>query len=292
MLQDNTIANVNKEKKLIEEENRKLTEKLLTFTEKNNQLVRSKTKLERTIEDVEDLLDREKRHRIESEKMKKKFDVELHFINEQLDEFNKIKNNTANKQQRVDEELFTLFNQIDEQTNLTNVSQNKIRECLNNIVKLEEEIETEQHVLTKLDKTKKFIQNQLKSFNDFIDEANQKTIEQNELNKKKELEIFQQKQVFQTQNQCMENDLSNLRKKYLEETVNLNEQLNALQTATSKSEKEKEISKHMLDEILEQINDQIKTKIDKKRFFKQNENQISELQAKFNENNKYIQVII
>lgn len=290
IFQDDAIAKVNREKKRTEESNRILSEGLQTESEKNAQSVRSKTKVERSIEDVEDSLDRERRHRVETEKTQKKFETDFNLVREQIDEVKKRKNEIDSKQQRIDDDLRNLFAQIDDQASITGKSQRKIRENLDHIMELEEELEVEQHVHAKIDKTRKFIQAQLDSLNDFIDKANHKTIEQNELNRKKEIEIARLRQVLQAQNQRMENDLCVLRKRYLDETITYNDRLDAIQTATSKSEKEKEILRRTLNEIVDQISEETKAKIDKERFAKHIELQISELQIKCDENYKYIQV--
>merc|ERR1719167_1478549 len=75
--QDEIISKLNKEKKFFQENNNKAAEEVHQAQDKVNHLNMVKNKLESTLDDLEDTLDREKKQRGDTEKHRRKVEADL-----------------------------------------------------------------------------------------------------------------------------------------------------------------------------------------------------------------------
>merc|ERR1712203_1295026 len=75
--QDELINKLNKEKKYMQENQLKSSEELGTAEEKLDHLSKIKSKLEVTLDELEDSLEREKKSRLDMDKQRRKVDADL-----------------------------------------------------------------------------------------------------------------------------------------------------------------------------------------------------------------------
>uniref|UniRef100_A0A0N5BY94 Myosin head n=1 Tax=Strongyloides papillosus TaxID=174720 RepID=A0A0N5BY94_STREA len=290
--QDEAIAALNKEKKRNEEENRKLGENLQAEEEKHAQAMRLRLKLEKAIEEIEDNLDRERRIRSDIEKAKKKIENELGVAQENLEELGKRKAELEDKLIKIDEELnsFALA-QEEKQRNVYKL-QRTIKDQTNRIAELEEELETERQARAKVDKAKGSVQLLLDEINDALDEESGKITAQQEISKKKDLELMRLRQELEEANINNDTQLAALRKRNNENISELNEKLEHLQKSKAKTDKDKESLRRQVDEATMNLAEETKGKFDNERFVKNVENQVSELQARTEQQHKTIQELL
>uniref|UniRef100_A0A0N5A362 Myosin head n=1 Tax=Parastrongyloides trichosuri TaxID=131310 RepID=A0A0N5A362_PARTI len=290
--QDEAIANLNKEKKRNEEENRKLGEHLQAEEEKHAQAMRLRLKLEKAIEEIEDNLDRERRIRSDIEKGKKKIENELSVAQENLEELGRRKAELEDKLLKIDEEVNSFTLSLEEKQRNVYKLQRTIKDQTNRIAELEEELEAERQARAKVDKSKGAVQLLLDEINDALDEEAGKIAAQQEISKKKDLELMKLRQELEEANINNDTQLASLRKRNNENFSELNEKLEHLQKSKTKTDKDKESLRRQVDEITIQLGEETKAKFDNERLVKNIENQVSELQAKTEQQHKTIQELL
>uniref|UniRef100_A0AC35TWR3 Myosin head n=1 Tax=Rhabditophanes sp. KR3021 TaxID=114890 RepID=A0AC35TWR3_9BILA len=290
--QDESIAKLNKDKKRNEEENRKLGENLQAEEEKHAQAMRLKIKLEKAIEEIEDNLDRERRIRSDIEKSKKKIENELGSAQENLEELGKRKADLEAKLAKVDEEVHSFNVALEEKQRLCQKIQRQIKDQTSRIAELEEELETERQARAKVDKSKGTVQLLLDEINDALDEEAGKIAAQNEISKKKDLEVMKLRQELEEANINNDTQFAALRKRNSENVMELTEKLEHMQKSKAKSDKDKDSLRRQVDDVAIQLGEETKSKLDQERIAKNIENQVSELQVKTEQQYKTIQELL
>ena len=115
--QEELIQKLAREKKQAGESRQKTEEEIQANEDKCNHLTKVKLKLEQSLDECEDSLEREKKSRGDAEKMKKKVEADLKLTQETVADLDRLKEDLNNTIQRKEKELASISAKIeDEQT--------------------------------------------------------------------------------------------------------------------------------------------------------------------------------
>merc|ERR1712141_150427 len=209
--QDEIINKLNKEKKLLNENNAKATEDMQVVQEKADHLEEIKMKLENTMDELNDSLTREKRARADIEKQRRKKEGEL-----------KVYQETVAELERAKKEIEGII--IRKETDFSQLS-----------TKLDEE----QQVVAKAERQRSDLAREFESLGERLAEAGGATHAQIELNKKREAEVGKLRKDLEEAHIQQEATLLGLKKKHQDAVSEMSEQIDQLSVMKSKIEKDK-----------------------------------------------------
>merc|ERR1712072_1597460 len=150
--QDEIINKLNKEKKLINENAAKANEDLQVAQDKVDHLSKIKTKLEVTLDELNDSLAREKRAGQDIQKQRRKVEGELRVFQESVGELERAKKEIEQVIIKKDKEFSMLANKLDDEQANVSKSQKGIKEVSARVEELEEELEAERQARAKAEK--------------------------------------------------------------------------------------------------------------------------------------------
>ncbi|CAD6189768.1 unnamed protein product [Caenorhabditis auriculariae] len=287
--QDEAIAKLNKEKKHQEEINRKLMEDLQSEEDKGNHANKVKAKLEQTLDDLEDSLEREKRSRADLDKQKRKVEGELKIAQENIDESGRQRHDLENNLKKKESELHSVSSRLEDEQALVSKLQRQIKDGQSRVSELEEELENERQSRSKADRAKADLQRELEELGERLDEQGGATAAQVEVNKKREAELAKLRRDLEEANMNHENQLGGLRKKHTDAVAELTDQLDQLQKAKAKVEKDKAQAVHEAEDLAAQLDAETSAKLNNEKLAKQFELQLTELQSKCDEQSRQLQ---
>ncbi|CAF0931345.1 unnamed protein product, partial [Brachionus calyciflorus] len=286
--QDETIAKLNREKKRLEEVNAKTVEQLQQEEDKVNHLNKVKTKLEQTLDEAEDNLEREKKGRADLDKAKRKLEADLKNSQVQIEEVERLKKDLEDNLKRKDAELNNLTAKVEDEHTQHNNLQKKIKELQKRLEESEEEIESERQAKAKAEKQRADLSRELDELNERLEEAGGATTAQLDLNKKREAELAKLRRDLEEANLQHEATNAQLRKKHQDAVNEMAEQIDQLQKAKNKLEKDRQLIKSEVDEAKLQTEHVLKAKANVEKLTKQLEQQLQELSVKFDETNRSV----
>ncbi|QQP57772.1 Myosin heavy chain 1, partial [Caligus rogercresseyi] len=246
---DELINKLNKEKKYIQDGHAKSAEELGSAEEKLEHLNKIKSKLEQTMDEMEDSLEREKKNRMECDKNRRKVDSELKICQESVCDLERGKKDIEIHISKKEKEIGARQNFLEDQQNVVTKLTKQIKELQSRIEANEEELEAERQARTKSEKQKSNIVKELDDLADRLDEASGATSAQIELNKKREAEIVKLRRDLEEATIQHESTLSSLKKKHLDAVSEMSEQIDQLNKMKQKAEKDKHSKRLQIDEI-------------------------------------------
>ncbi|KAK6055867.1 myosin head [Cooperia oncophora] len=286
--QDETIGKLNKEKKHQEEINRQLVDDLQAEEAKQAQAARLRQKLEQTLDEMEESIERERRIRAETEKAKRKIESELKAATETIDEMTKIKQEADASLKKKEADLHALGVRIEDEQAMANRLTRQSKENATRLIEIEDELEHERQSRAKADRARSELQRELDDLSERLDDQNHQMQAQMELNKKKDAEILKSRRDLDELNLAHEDQLGSLRKKNNDQVAQLTNQLDGLQKAKAKIDKERGVLQKELDDINVQVDQESKARVEQERLAKQYEVQVAELQQKVDEQSKQL----
>merc|ERR1719427_1393801 len=237
--QDEIINKINKEKKHISENGAKSAEDLQVSSEKVDHLMKVKSKLESTLDELEASHEKEKRARGNAEKERRKIEGELKICQETVAELERSKKELEAAIMRKDNEISGLGSKLDDEQGLVGKIQKGIKEYQGRIEEMEEELEAERQARAKAERQRSDLVREMESLGERLNEASGSTTAQIELNKKREAMVSKLRKDLEEariQNECT---LSSLKKKHAEAIAECTEQTEALNKIKQKIEKDK-----------------------------------------------------
>ena len=237
--QDEVINKLNKEKKHMGENSAKALEDLQVAEEKVDHLSKIKTKLEVTLDELNDSLGREKRARSDIEKQRRKVEGELRVAQECVSDLERQKKDHESTIQRKEKDLTGLASKLDDEQLIVSKVQKSIKEIQSRIEELEEELDAERQARVKAEKQRSDLAKQLESIGERLGEAGTATHAQIELNKKRENEIGKLRKDLEEANIQHESTLVGLKRKHQDAVAEMSEQIDQLSKMKSKIEKDK-----------------------------------------------------
>merc|ERR1719192_2204608 len=190
----------------------KSAEDLIAAEEKVGHLNQVKSQLESTHDQLEGGLDKEKKARANLEKMKRKIEGDLKMAQDTVNDLEREKNDIQNIIAAKEKNVHMLSAKLDDEQSLVAKAQKNIKELQARVEGGEEELEAER-------------------------QASGATVAQVELNKKRECEIIKLRKDVEEANIAAESVLSNLKRKQGDATLEMQEQIDALQKMKAKIEK-------------------------------------------------------
>merc|ERR1711962_1939512 len=187
--QDEIINKLNKEKKHISENSSKSAEDLQAASDKVEHLLKVKSKLESTLDELEGSFEKEKRSRGNVEKERRKLEGELKILQETVAELERSKKELEAAIMRKENEIGGMAGKLDDEQGLVGKSQKVIKELQGRIEGMEEELEAERQARAKAERQRSDLAREMEQLGVRLDEACGATTAQVELNKKREAEV-------------------------------------------------------------------------------------------------------
>merc|ERR1719153_749005 len=187
--QDEVLNKLNKEKKHQCENGAKAMEDLQVVQDKVNHMANIKTKLEQTLDELNDSLAREKRGRADIEKQRRKVEGELRVTQESVGDLERQKKELEGTIGRKEKDFAAAASKLDDEQTLVAKVQKSIKEIQGRVEELEEELEAERQARAKAERQRSDLSRELESLGERLGEAGGATIAQIELNKKRENEV-------------------------------------------------------------------------------------------------------
>merc|ERR1711981_1452399 len=190
----------------------KSVEDLQASEEKVAHLNRIKSKLEMTLDDLNDQLGKEKRDRIDNEKARRRVEGELKIAQEAVAELERQKKDGELTIARKEKDVSGLASKLDDEQNLVSKVQKSIKEVQARVEENEEELEAERQSRAKAERQRSDLARELESLGERLNEAGGATHAQVELNKKRENEIGKLRKDLEEANIQHETTLIGLKK--------------------------------------------------------------------------------
>ena len=280
--QDEVINKLNKEKKLISENHAKSNEDLQVAQDKLEHIEKIKTRLQVTLDELNDSLGREKRARSDTEKARRKVEGELRVTQESVAELERARKELENAILRKEKDYNQLSHKLDEEQGVVGRTQKGIKEVQGRVEELEEELEAERQARAKAERQRSDLAKQLESLGERLNDAGGATHAQIELNKKREAEIQKLRKDIEECHISQESTLQNLKKKHQDAVAEMAEQIDQLSKMKAKIEKDKGSINHEIQDIRSATDEIMRSKASAE---KSNKN----LTAALNEINKKVE---
>merc|ERR1711971_860138 len=258
--QDEVINKLNKEKKHLMENNAKATEDLQASEDKVDHLSKIKQKLEITLDELNDSLDREKRSRADTEKTRRKVEGELKVTQETVSDLQQQKEEHESTILRKEKDLTALSSKLDEEQGHVAKLQKVIKEHQARVEELEEELEAERQARAKAERQRSDLARELESLGERLNEAGGATHAQVELNKKRDAEVQKLRKDLEEANIQHEATLIGLKKKHQDAVSEMSEQIEQLSAMKGRIEKDKSMLMHEVQDVRSATDEIIRSK--------------------------------
>merc|ERR1719494_1294543 len=237
--QEELINKLNKEKKAITESKMKEDEQIQSFEDKCNHLNKLKIRLEKSLDEVEDSWEREKKQKCDVEKLKRQVEGNLKLTQETISDLERHKIETGQVLQRKEKENSSLNGKIEDEHTLAGKLQTQIKELQARLEELDEELEAERQSRARADKGRGTLRRELDELNEKLEETGSNTAAQIALNTRREEELAKLKMELDESNITHESTLAMLRQKHNGSIAEMGEQIDTLNKAKAKTEKER-----------------------------------------------------
>merc|ERR1712128_55427 len=239
--QDEVINKLNKEKKHLSGTQAKSSEDLVMAEEKVSHLSSIKSQLESTLDQLEGGLDKEKKSRSSLEKTKRKVEGDLKMAQDAVADLERAKREVEGVIANKEKNNLLLSAKLDDEQSLVAKAQKNIKELQGRVEAAEEELEAERQSRAKAERQRSDLAREIDQLGERFDEASGATVAQVELNKKREAEIVKLRKDVEETNITSESVLSNMKRKQGDASLEMTEQIDALQKMKSKIDKDKTI---------------------------------------------------
>merc|ERR1719162_1093383 len=279
--QDEVINKLNKEKKHLMENAAKSMEDLQASEDKVDHLSKIKQKLEITLDELNDSLDREKRSRADTEKTRRKVEGELKVTQETVSDLQQQKEEHESTILRKEKDLTVLSSKLDEEQGHVTKLQKGIKELQARV----EELEAERQARAKAERQRSDLARELESLGERLNEAGGATHAQVELNKKRDNEIGKLRKDLEEAHIQHETTLIGLKKKHQDAVAEMSEQIDTLSKMKAKIEKDKSQLMHEIQDVRAATEEIIRSKASAEKSTKNLVGTLNEVNKKVEEAN-------
>merc|ERR1711915_972463 len=248
--QDELINKLTKEKKYMQESQAKSSDELNQAEEKVDHLNKVKVKLEVTLDELEDSHEREKKSRLDMEKQRRKIEADLKVTQEVVVDLERDKKDVESLIEKKDKDIHDAQRRLEDEQNNVAKLQKTVKELQARIEQSEEELESERQARTNAEKQRGSLARELDDLSERVEEAGGATMAQVDLNKKREAEIGKLRRDLEESNIQHDGTLVSLKKKNVDATSEMSEQVDQLNKMKQKIEKEKHAKKLQIDEVM------------------------------------------
>merc|ERR1712192_337879 len=247
--QDELINKLNKEKKHAQETQAKASDEMTQAENKVEDLNKIKTKLEVTLDELEDSYEREKKARLEMDKQRRKAESELTVTQEEVADLEREKKDIELQINKKDQDIAASQRKLEDECSITAKLQKALKELQGKVEISEEELEAERQARCMAEKQRGTLARELDDLGDRLEEAGGATAAQSELNKKREMEIGKLRRDLEEANIQHESTVQSLKKKHSDGVSEMVEQVDQLNKMKAKVEKEKHAKRLQIDEL-------------------------------------------
>merc|ERR1719486_516415 len=237
--QEELINKLNKEKKSITESKMKEEEQIQSFEDKCNHLNKLKIRLEKSLDEVEESWEREKKQKGDIEKLKRQVEGNLKLTQETITDLERNKIETGQVLQRKEKENSSLNGKVEDEQTLGGKLNTQIKELQARLEELDEELEGERASRARADKGRGQLRRELDELHEKLEETGSNTAAQIALNTRREEELAKLKMELDESNITHESTLAMLRQKHNGAIAEMGEQIDTLNKAKAKTEKER-----------------------------------------------------
>merc|ERR1712228_988924 len=248
--QDELINKLTKEKKYMQESQAKSSDELTQAEEKVDHLNKVKVKLEVTLDELEDSHEREKKSRLDMDKQRRKVEADLKITQEVVIELERDKKDVEALIEKKDKDIHDAQRRLEDEQNNVAKLQKTVKELQARIEQSEEELESERQARTNAEKQRGSLARELDDLSERVEEAGGATMAQVDLNKKREAECGKLRRDLEESNIQHDGTLVSLKKKNVDATSEMSEQVEQLNKMKQKVEKEKHAKKLQIDEVM------------------------------------------
>ena len=192
---------------------------------KNNHLKNIKSKLEHTLDDLENELQKEKKAKVDAEKCKRKIEADLRINLEVVAEQEKEKNVMKQNLSRKDKELMHLSAKVEDEQILVIKYQNQLKELGGRIEDLEEEAEIERQARIKCEKQRAHLSQEIEELSEKMKDTTASAFVQADMNRRKDSEIHKLKRDLEEEHQLQEAQLDAMKNKNIQTVTETTERL-------------------------------------------------------------------
>merc|ERR1712241_474654 len=255
--QEDLIAKLQREKKAVGENKLKDEETIQSMEDMSNHLNKLKVRVEKSLDEVEDSWEREKKQKCDVEKLKRQVEGNLKLTQETISDLERNKIETGQVLQRKEKENTSLNGKIEDEHTLGGKLNTQIKELQARLEELDEELEAERQSRARADKGRGTLRRELDELNEKLEETGSNTAAQIALNTRREEELAKLKMELDESNITHESTLAMLRQKHNGSIAEMGEQIDTLNKAKAKTEKERNGVALELEEAQQQLgNDQ------------------------------------
>merc|ERR1719422_1444653 len=283
--QDEVINKLNKEKKHQSENHSKAAEDLQVAEDKHDHLHNIKSKLEQTLDELNDSLAREKRARSDIEKQRRKVEGDLRVMQESVSELERSKKELENTIGRKEKDLTGFSSKLDDEQSIVGKLQKSIKETQGRVEEMEEELEAERQARAKAERQRSDLARELESLGERLNDAGGATHAQMELNKKREAEVNKLRKDLEEARIQQEATLNSLKKKHQDAVSEMAEQIDQLSKMKGKIEKDKTQIMHEVTDVRAATDEIVRSKASAEKSNKNLINQLNDINKKVEEAN-------
>merc|ERR1740137_401712 len=237
--QEEVIVKLQREKKAAGGGRQKTEEDMTAMEDRCVHLGKVKAKLEMSLDECEDVLEREKKSKGDVEKIKRKIEGDLKLTEETVADLERAKSELTAVLQRKEKEFSSIGAKIDDEHTLGGKYGKQIKELQSRIDEVDDELGIERTSRAKAEKSRTAFARDLADLNARLEDTGLNTTTQIELNKKKTAMLAEMKLELEESNIGFEGTLAALRSKHNNTIGELGEQIDTLNKMKSKSEKDK-----------------------------------------------------
>ncbi|KAM9350725.1 myosin-7B-like [Symphorus nematophorus] len=236
---DESIVSLTREKAALQEAHQQVLSDLQAQEDKVNMLAKAKARLEQQVDNIEGSLEQEKKVRVELERTKRKLEGDLKLSMDSVRDLENQKEELEERLKKKDFELGQLQSKMEDEQSLVAQLQKKLKELQTRIEELEEALEAERAWRSKAERQRNDIARELEELGEKLEEAGGASAAQIALNRKREADFMKMRRELEEAGLHHEATAATLRKKHSDTVAELSEQIDALQRAKQKLEKEK-----------------------------------------------------
>ena len=281
--QEDLIAKLQKEKRNISDGKQKTEEDIQSMEDKCNHLNKVKGKLEQSLDECEDSLEREKKSKSDVEKLKRKVEGDLKLTQEAVGDLERVKSELTQTVQRKEKELASMSAKIEDEQTLGGKYNKQIKELQSRLEELDEDLCVERQHRGKAEKNKSLLARDIEDLSQKLEDAGNNTATQIELNKKREAELFKLKEELEESNIAHEGTLAALRQKHNNNMAEMGEQIDSLNKMKGKSDKDKAGMERDLQECRATLDESMRERANHERNGKLTQGLIVEANQKLDE---------
>merc|ERR1719323_1119481 len=268
--QEELIAKLQKEKKGAGEGRQKAEEDIQAMEDRCNHLSKVKGKLEQSLDETEDALERE-------------IEGDLKLTQEAVSDLDRIKADLGAALQRKEKELMSMSAKIEDEGTLGSKYGKQVKELQSRIEELDEELHIERQNRAKAEKNRTTLSRDIQDLGGRLEEAGSNTSTQIELNKKREAELLKLKGELEEANIAHEGTLAALRQKHNNTMAEMGEQIDGLNKNKAKAEKDKANMERDLGETRAGLDDAMRERANIEKNCKMTQGSIVEANQKMDE---------